>query len=108
MGFKFKKFSSSAVVPFLATSGSGCFDLCSVDNYLIEPNSVKVINTDVGIAIPNGFLGKIFTRSSWALKFKSVEGCVIDSDYRGKIKVICHNNVSVAQICFFKSDSQLY
>ena len=73
-----------------------------------------MINTDIGIAIPQGFIGKIFIRSNWALKFTSVEGGIIDSDYRGKIKVVCHNkstnfhtiptDKSIAQICFFKTE----
>ena len=114
MEFKFKNFSSKAVKPFLATEGSGCYDLCYADEYLIYPNSVQVINTDIGIAIPQGFIGKIFTRSNWALTFTSVEGGVIDSDYRSKIKVICHKKSpnfhtiptgqSISHICFFKTE----
>ena len=84
MEVQLKKFSSKVVEPFLATPGSGCFDLCSAENYLIYPKSVQEINTDIGFAIPPGFIGKIFTRSSWAIKFASVQGGVIDSDYRGK------------------------
>ena len=64
MEIQFKKFSNKAVQPFLATPGSGCFDLCSADIYLISPNSVQEINTDIGVAIPHGFIEKIFTRSS--------------------------------------------
>ena len=94
--------------------GSGCYDLCSADKYLIFPNSVQEINTDIGVAIPHGFIGKIFTRRSSALTFTSVAGGVIDSDYRGKIKVICHNKStifhtilsrqSIVQIVFFRSE----
>ena len=94
MEIKFKKFSNKAFETFLAMPGSGCFDLCSAYKYLIYPNSVQEINTDIGVAIPHGFIGKIITRNSWVLKFMSVEGGVIDSDYRGKIKVIFHNKSS--------------
>ena len=90
--FNLKNFSSKAVKLSLETPCSGCFDLCSAENYLIYPKSVQEINTDIGFAIPPGFLGEIFTRSSWALKFTSVQGGVIDSHYRGKIKIICLNN----------------
>ena len=88
--------------------------LCSADEFLIYPNSVQEVNTDRGVAIPHVFIGKIFNRSSWALKFTSVAGGVIDSDYRSKIKVICHNKStnfhtilprqSIAQIVFFRSE----
>ena len=83
MDIKFKKFSDRAVKPFLAMSGSACYDLCSTSDYLIYPNSVRKI----GLEIPGGFCGKIYTRSSWAKKYTCVEGGVIDSDYRGKIKL---------------------
>ena len=106
MEIQFKKFSSKAVKPFLATQGSGCYDLCSANEYQIHPN--------IGLEIPHGFIGKIFTRSSWVLKFTSVEGRVIDSGYRGSIKIICHNKSttsydietgqSIAQIAFFRSE----
>ena len=112
MEVQLKNFLSKAVEPFLATPGSGCFDLCSAENYLAYPKSIQVINTDIGFAIPPGFIGKIFTRSSGALKFTSVQGAVIDSDYRGKIKIICYNNStswhnitvgqSIGQIAFLK------
>ena len=86
--FDLKKFANSAVKPFVGTAVSSYHDLCSAGEYLIYPNSVQVINTDIGIAILYVFLGKIFTRRSWALKITCVEGGVVDSDYRGKIKVI--------------------
>ena len=89
--------------------------LCSSDEYLIYPNSIPEVNTDIGVAIPHVFIGKIFNRSSWTLKFTSVAGGVIDSDYRGKIKVICHNKStnfhtisprqSIAQIIFFRGET---
>ena len=56
---QFKKFSNKAVQPFLTTPGSDCFDICSADNYLIYPNSVQMIQTDVGLVISHGFFGKI-------------------------------------------------
>ena len=72
---------------------------------------IQATSTDIGFAIPHGFLGKIFTRSNWALKYTSVEGGVIDSDYRGKVNIIFHNHSSdwfnitkgqsIAQIAFF-------
>ena len=114
MKIQFKKFSSEATEPFLATEGSGCYDLCSAGDYEISPSSVQFTETSIGVAIPRGFIGKIFTRSSWALKFTSVEGGVIDSDYRGSIKIIFHNKSSncfhvktgqfIAQIGFFRSE----
>ena len=55
---------------------------------------IQAISRDIGFAIPHGFLGKIFTRSNWALKYTNTEGGVIDSDYRGKVNIIFHNHSS--------------
>ena len=110
----YKKFSDRVVVPFLATPGSACYELCSVNDYLIYPKSCQVIITDIGLVIPNGYFGKIYTRNSWAKKYSCVEGGIIDSDYRGKIYIIFHNHSanwlniskgqSVAQPCFHKTE----
>ena len=94
--------------------GSACCEIFYVNDYLIYPESCQVISTDIGLVIPNGYFGKIYTRSSWAKKYTCVEGAVIDSDCRGKIYVIFHNHSvnwlniskgqSVAQICFHKKE----
>ena len=69
---KFKRFSSKVIAPSLATPGSACFDLHSVEDVLIEPHSCYFINTDIAIAIPKSYIGKIHARSSWEKRFTSV------------------------------------
>ena len=91
MKIKFKKFSARAIEPSLATSGSACFDLASAEEVIIPPRSCQCIKTDIGIAILKDYFGKVHARSSWARRFTSVAGRVIDSNYRGKISVILHN-----------------
>ena len=92
MKIKFKTFSSRAIIPSVATSGSACFDLSSVQEAIILPYSCQCIKTDIGIAIPKSYFAKMHTRSSWEKRFTSVSGGVIDSDYRGNISVIFHNH----------------
>src|SRR4051812_29417071 len=43
------------------------------------------------MAIPQGYYGQLHPRSSLAKKGLSVEGGVIDLDYRGPIKIILRN-----------------
>ena len=50
-----------------------------------------MINTGVKIAIPKNFYGRIASRSSMAMKGIDVCAGVIDSDYRGEIKVLLYN-----------------
>ena len=91
MKIKFKKFFARAIEPSLATSGSDGFDLASAQEVIIPPRPCQCIKTDIGIAIPKGYFGKIHARSIWARRFTSVAGGVIDSDYRGNISIIFHN-----------------
>ena len=89
MKIKFKRFSSRAIPPSLATSGSACFDLFSAEEKIIPPNLCHCVKTDIGLAI---LRGKIHVRSSWAKRFTPVGSKVIDSNYRGDIAVVFHNH----------------
>jgi dUTP pyrophosphatase len=58
----------------------------------LESGKQTVLNTGVTLAVPPGYMGKIEGRSGLAMKGISVLGGVIDSGYRGEIKVILRNN----------------
>ena len=90
---KIKKLDSDAKVPERATSGSAGLDLCAL---LKEPLSLScgdtaVIPTGLAIEIPSSeYAAFIFARSGLSVKhgiglLNSVG--VIDSDYRGELKV---------------------
>lgn len=61
---------------------------------VIMPHETKMISTGIAIAVPTGYMGCIYARSGLASK-KSLApaNCVgiVDSDYRGDIKVALHN-----------------
>ena len=69
-------------------------DLFSIETYEIYPNQQKLIDTGVAIKIPRGFAGFIFNRSSQGKKGIIIPHSVgvIDSDYRGNLKVLLKNN----------------
>ena len=46
---------------------------------------------DIGFKIPRGYFGKIYARSSLAVRCTEVGGGVIDSDYKGSITVFFFN-----------------
>lgn len=81
-------------LPSFATPGSAAVDLCSNENCIIYPNGSAIISTGIAMAIPKGVAGLICSRSGLAAKNQvlvlNAPG-VIDSDYRGEIKVILHN-----------------
>ena len=52
---------------------------------------MKIIKTEIGCKIPRGYFGKIYARSSLAIRCTEVSGGVTDSDYRGPVSVIFLN-----------------
>ncbi len=84
-----KKLTTSATLPTKATKSSAAFDLYADENCQITSGENKTVSTGISMAIPNGYSGKIESRSGLALNSNIVAvGGVIDSDYRGEIKVI--------------------
>lgn len=87
-----KILSDNACVPTRGTSGSAGIDLYSDSDVTVYHNQRVLITTGISIAIPEGYVGIIKSRSSLALySGLDVEAGVIDSDYRGPIGVLVHN-----------------
>lgn len=97
MKIKIKKLRENAVVPQYATEGSAACDLCYAGDIdeVIKPGETKLIGTGIAIAAEKGTVALIFARSGLATKCGiAPANCVgvIDSDYRGEIKVPLRNN----------------
>ncbi len=96
---KIKKVHKNAVIPHRATEGSAGLDLCAcIDEPLtLRGGETALIPTGLAIALPSAQYGAfIFARSGLSIKhgiglLNSVG--VIDSDYRGEIKVGVINQV---------------
>ena len=93
---EFKKLNPNAVTPTFGTEFSAGADLYSVEEEIvIAPNETAFIGTGIATAIPVGTVGLIYARSGLACK-KGLAPAnkvgVIDSDYRGEIKVALHNH----------------
>jgi dUTP pyrophosphatase len=92
---KFKKFFEHAILPEYGTDDAAGIDLFACEKKLIQPGGTAVVDTGIGVAIPKGFVGDIRPRSGLAAKHGvtvlNAPG-TIDSDYRGKIKVILINH----------------
>ena len=87
-----KRLSARAVIPTRGTAGSAGFDLYATDEHVIPIGARIPLPTDVAMAIPHGFVGILKSRSSMACRYLSTEAGVIDSDFRGNIKVLLHNH----------------
>lgn len=88
-----KKLHENAVVPKRATPGSAGMDLCACIDapVTIAPGSLAMIPTGIAIALPQaGCAAFLFARSGLGVKHGitlSNGVGVVDSDYRGEIKV---------------------
>ncbi|MBR4765691.1 MAG: dUTP diphosphatase [Clostridia bacterium] len=100
MELKIKKVNKNAKIPFRATKGSAGMDLCAcIDAPLtLAGGETAVIPTGIAISLPSEEMGAfVFARSGLAIKhgiglLNSVG--VIDSDYRGEIKVGVINQIN--------------
>jgi dUTP pyrophosphatase len=87
----FKALHPDAVFPSRATPDSAGLDLYATQAYSIPPLSIQKIPIGLSVEIPCGYYGKIFDRSSIAIKQIITLGGIIDSDYRGELIVILFN-----------------
>ncbi len=84
--------SSGAVIFEAPRSGDAGFDLRAAREYVLKPGAQALISTGLKVAIPNGWVGIVKDRSSIALQRIYSHGGVIDSSYRGEIKLILSNH----------------
>lgn len=95
MNIKIKRLKNGAVIPTRGSEYAAGSDLYSAENDLyIEDRQTVMIGTGIAMEIPEGYVGLVYARSGLACK----EGLapankvgVIDSDYRGEIKVALYN-----------------
>lgn len=71
-------------------------DLVSCEDYVLGPGMKKLFNTGIAMEIPEGFVGLVFNRSSQGKNGIIIPHSVgvIDSDYRGEIKILLENRSS--------------
>ena len=93
MEIKVKKISESAITPTKANEFDAGWDLYASEDAIIDPSKAELISTDISFAIPEGDVGLIWDRSGMAAKrgLHRFAG-VIDSGYRGEVKVCLWNS----------------
>ena len=93
MKIRFKKLHPRAVAPTQGTPGSAGFDLTAVSRNFDADHSVWDYGTGLAVEIPEGHVGLVFPRSSIYRTGDILSNGVgvIDSDYRGEIRVILVN-----------------
>jgi dUTP pyrophosphatase len=86
-----EKLFPQAKLPQKAHEGDAGFDLYSNDYYSIAPYAHTLVSTGIKLAIPEGYVGLIWDKSGIAFEGMKTMGGVIDSNYRGEIRVIIKN-----------------
>lgn len=102
MKLAIKRLLKNATLPQYATPGSAAMDLCAcLDGPVVlqgvgqSEQACQMIPTGLAMAIPEGYVGLIFARSGLASKHGvAPANCVgvIDSDYRGEVKIALTNH----------------
>ncbi|MBD3204165.1 dUTP diphosphatase [Candidatus Woesearchaeota archaeon] len=106
---RIRKLEEDMTTPHYAHKGDAGIDLRSSEEEIIKPGDFKMISSGVKMAIPEGYVGLVWDKSGYAAK-KAIHvlAGVIDSGYRGEIKVVIKNlgnedfqitkNMKIAQI----------
>ena len=94
MRLSIKRLDTGLPLPSYAHAGDAGLDLYSVADVLINPGCRILIGTGIAVAIPEGYAGFVQPRSGLAIRsglsLVNAPG-LIDSHYRGEIKVIAIN-----------------
>lgn len=88
----FKKLNEEAKKPSRAHDSDAGNDLYSTEYCLIPPGATRLVGTGVAFELPDSHYGQVASRSGLASKGIFTIGGVVDSSYRGEVKVIMHNS----------------
>ena len=89
-----KRLDEGLPLPTYAREGDAGLDLLSAEDLTLKPAERASVRTGIAVAIPEGFAGFVHARSGRALReglaLVNAPG-LIDSGYRGEIKVLVTN-----------------
>ena len=97
-----KKLSPDAILPTYGSGEAAGADLyaCLPETVSIAPGEVFWVPTGIALEVPKGCAGLIYARSSMGVKrglAPANKVGVIDSDYRGEIRVVLLNHSNTVQ-----------
>ncbi len=89
---KVKKLHPDAKIPTHGTEHAAGFDLYSIETIILQPGERHAFATGISIEIPEGLATLFWDRSGMGFKGIHRFAGVIDSDYRGELKIILFNS----------------
>jgi dUTP pyrophosphatase len=94
-----QRLRDDAIVPGQAYAGDAGLDLAACDRVEIGAGERALVGTGLAVAIPDGYAGFVQPRSGLAaehgITVLNTPG-LIDSGYRGEVRVILHNSDAAA------------
>ena len=98
-----KKLSPNAILPTYGSAEAAGADLyaCLESDVTVLPGETAWISTGIALEVPKGCAGLIYARSSLGVKrglAPANKVGVIDSDYRGEIRVVLLNHSKEPQV----------
>ena len=91
MEIKVKRIQRSAKLPAYSHVGDAGLDLFSSIDLVLESVEVKPVSTGIKMAVPQGYVGLVWDKSGISLKGVHRLAGVVDSGYRGEVKVVMIN-----------------
>jgi dUTP pyrophosphatase len=91
MELKVKRLHSDAKLPRYSHPGDAGLDLYAGVDLVVRPGETVPVPTGIVTAIPDGFVGLVWDKSGISLKGVHRLAGVVDSGYRGEIKVVMVN-----------------
>lgn len=98
-----KKLHPKAILPTYGSAEAAGADLyaCLEEAVTIQPGEVYWVSTGIALEVPKGCAGLVYARSSLGAKrglAPANKVGVVDSDYRGEVKVVLLNHSNQPQI----------
>jgi len=102
---KFKLLNALARLPTKAEPGSAGYDIYSNQNVEIYSKSRKLVSTGLSTEFNKDYYLRIAPRSGLSVKGIDIGAGVIDSSYRGELKVLMINNSETTM--FFEQGTRI-
>ena len=92
---KIKLLNKNSQIPFRADSGCAGYDLFSTESFEIYSGTRRLVSTGISTEFSSKYYLRVAPRSGLSLKGIDIGAGVIDSSYRGEIKVLMINNSDI-------------
>jgi dUTP pyrophosphatase len=91
MELEVQKIHKDAKLPLYQHKGDAGLDIFSSIDCTLEAGEVKPVPTGIKVAVPDGHVGLVWDKSGISLKGVHRLAGVIDSGYRGEVRVVMVN-----------------